>query len=311
VFSTLAKARVQRARGEKQVRTFREVPVGRGDFPLWMAVAAWFLSTSFYVWLCHYLVPKFPLIWFMLAAYIWTPVVSYISARMYGLTGQPISIPMVQQATYILSGYKGVDIWFAPFPFSDYGWAAQSFREVELTGTKFTSVVKAELFLLVLMLIFSFVYWSFFWKGSEIPSSQYPYAQLYWPVNAFYTCLWATATDPNQHGSSFLLQSIKFPVIGYAGGGALALYLLLGAFKVPALWFYGLAGGFNSATTGAIPMFIGAILGRYYFARRFGVDRWRQYTPVLAAGYACGVGLIGMVSIGLTIIFKAVRSLPF
>jgi hypothetical protein len=237
--------------------------------------------------------------------------VSYISARMYGLTGQPISIPMVQQATYILSGYKGVDIWFAPFPFSDYGWAAQSFREVELTGTKITSVVKAELFLLVLMLNFSFVYWSFFWKGSEIPSSQYPYAQLYWPVNAFYTCLWATATDPNQHGSSFLLQSIKFPVIGYAGAGALALYLLLGAFKVPALWFYGLAGGFNSATTGAIPMFIGAILGRYYFARRFGVDRWRQYTPVLAAGYACGVGLIGMVSIGLTIIFKAVRSLPF
>jgi hypothetical protein len=38
---------------------------------------------------------------------------------------------------------------------------------------------------------------------------------------------------------------------------------------------------------------------------------WNRYTPVLAAGYTCGVGLIGMVSIGLTIIFKAVRSLPF
>jgi hypothetical protein len=58
-------------------------------------------------------------------------------------------------------------------------------------------------------------------------------------------------------------------------------------------------------------MFIGAMTGRYYFAKRFGAARWRQYTPVLAAGYACGVGLIGMVSIGLTIIFKAVRSLPF
>lgn len=310
VFATLAKARAQRARGEHQVRNFRDVPAGRGDFPLWIAGLAWFLSTTFYVWLCHYLVPNFPIIWFMLAAYIWTPIVSYISARMYGLVGQPLSIPMVQQATYILSGYKGVDIWFAPFPFDDYGWVAQSFREVELTGTKIISVVKAEAFLLVLMLVFSFVYWSFFWKSSEIPSSQYPYVQMYWPLNAFYRCLWATATSPDSK-SSFLMEAIKFPVIGYAGAGAMALYGALALFKVPSLWFYGLAAGFTWPTTSTISMFIGAMLGRHYFAKRFGREQWRRYAPVLAAGYACGVGLIGMVSIGLTIIFKAVRSLPF
>jgi hypothetical protein len=60
-----------------------------------------------------------------------------------------------------------------------------------------------------------------------------------------------------------------------------------------------------------VPMFVGAMLGRYYFSPRFGARVWNRYTPVLAAGYTCGVGLIGMVSIGLTIIFKAVRSLPF
>jgi len=310
VFATLAKARVQRARGEHQTRSYQDVPAGRGDFPLSIAVLAWFVSTTFYVWLCHKLVPGFPMIWFVLAAYIWTPVVSYISARMYGLTGQQISIPMVTQATFILSGYRKVDIWFAPFPYDDYGWVAQSFREVELTGTKIISVLKAEAFLLVLMLVFSFVYWSFFWKSSEIPSSQYPYAQMYWPLNAFYQCLWATATSPDSK-SSFLLEAIKFPVIAYSGVGAMVLYGGLALFKVPALWFYGLAAGFNWATTGTIPMFIGAMTGRYYFAKRFGAARWRQYTPVLAAGYACGVGLIGMVSIGLTIIFKAVRSLPF
>lgn len=310
VFTTLMKARVQRARGEQQARSFADIPVGRGDFPMWMAVLAWFLSTTFYVWLCHYLVPRFPIIWFMLAAYIWTPIVSYISARMYGLTGQPINIPMVQQATYILSGYKGVDIWFAPFPFSDYGWAASQFREVELTGTRFMSIVKAEIFLLVFMLVFSFVYWSFFWHSSQIPSNQYPYAQMYWPMNAFYQCLWATATS-EKGGGNFLIQAIKFPVIGYGAAGALALYGALAIFRVPVMWFYGLAGGFLGGTTGAVPAFLGAILGRYYFAKRFGRERWRQYTPVLAAGYACGVGLIGMVSIGLTIIFKAVRSLPF
>ena len=185
------------------------------------------------------------------------------------------------------------------------------FREVELTGTKMISVVKAEAFLLVLMLFCSFVYWSFFWKSSQIPSSQYPYAQMYWPLNAFMSCLWYTSTMPHKVGeTTFLLKAIKFPIIGYAGAGTLGLFGLLSLLRVPSLWFYGAVGGFG-ATTWAVPSMIGAVLGRYYFAKRFGPARWRQYAPVLAAGYSCGVGLIGMVSIGLTIIFKAVRSLPF
>ncbi len=312
VVRTLLKARIQRTRGGYQARSYRDVPAGRGDFSLTLALGAWAVSTVFYVLLCHWLVPNFSIIWFILFAFAWTPLVSYISARMYGLAGQPIVIPMVTSATFILSGYKGVDIWFAPVPYYDHGWAAAQFREVELTGTKMISVVKAEVFLFVLMITFSFVYWSFFWKSSQIPSSQYPYAQTFWPLSAFYQCLWATSTDPTKTTqATFLIKALKFPVIGYAGGGALALYAALAAAKVPGLWFYGLAGAFTGNTSWAIPSFIGALLGRYYFARRFGKERWRQYAPVLAAGYACGIGLIGMVSIGLTIIFKAVRSLPF
>lgn len=310
VGATLLKARVARARGER-ARGYADVPAGRGDFPIWLALLAWAVPAVYYIALAHYLVPGFPVYWLIFFAFVWTPVISYVSARMYGLTGRGIDIPYVRPAVFILSGYKGVDIWFAPINQDDHGWAAAMFREVELTGTRMVTVVKAEAFLLILMLICSFAYWSFFWRSSQIPSSQYPYAQTYWPLSAFQQCLWATATLPHAKGEvTFLLKAIKFPVIGYAGVGALALYWILGAFRVPSLWFYGLIGGFG-ATTWAIPTFIGAMLGRYYFARRLGAARWRQYTPVLAAGYACGVGLIGMVSIGLTIIFKAVRSLPF
>jgi hypothetical protein len=162
------------------------------------------------------------------------------------------------------------------------------------------------------MLVFSFAYWSFFWRSSQIPSSQYPYAQTFWPINAFYQCLWATATDPTVgERPTHLIRALKFNVIGLAGASALGLYVVFAALKLPALWFYGIAAGFPYSMWWATPMFIGALLGRYYFARRFGVATWARYTPVLAAGYTCGVGLIGMVSIGLTIIFKAVRSLPF
>ena len=42
------------------------------------------------------------------------------------------------------------------------------------------------------------------------------------------------------------------------------------------------------------------------YARRFGEDRWRAYTPVLLAGYACGTGLIAMLSIGFALLMKAI-----
>ncbi len=124
-------------------------PPGRGDFPIWMAIGAWFFSTTFYVWLCHHLVPKFPLIFFIVAAYVLTPVLSYVSARMFGLAGKSLNTPMMNQLTFIASGYKGVDIWFTPFPLADHGWAAQQFREIELTGTRFRSILKAEAFLIL------------------------------------------------------------------------------------------------------------------------------------------------------------------
>ena len=60
-----------------------------------------------------------------------------------------------------------------------------------------------------------------------------------------------------------------------------------------------------------LPEMIGALLGRYYFARKFGRERWLQYTPILVAGYACGMGLIGMVGVAFALISKSVTQLVF
>jgi len=311
VVTAMLKARVRRAQG-LSTHSYADVPPGRGDYPIWVALALWSFSTLCYIGLAHYLVPGFKLIFLIIFGFIWSPLVSYMSARLLGLTGRGMEIPYVSQATFILSGYQGVDIWFAPMPIYDVGWAAQMFREVELTGTKMISIIKADAFVYALVLILGFVYWSFYWHSSQIPSSQYPYAQTFWPLSAFYQALWATSTDPTAgNRPTFLIQAIKPGVIGGAGGGALALYLAMSALRIPSLWFYGVVGGFGASTWWPIPMFTGAMLGKYYFARRFGPRTWHRYTPVLAAGYTCGIGLIGMVSIGLTIIFKAVRSLPF
>ena len=66
---------------------------------------------------------------------------------MIGLTGRGVGFPYIREASIVASGYQRLDVWYAPIPLADHGWAAQRFREVELTGTKFTSILKAELFM--------------------------------------------------------------------------------------------------------------------------------------------------------------------
>lgn len=283
-------------------------PKGRGDVNILWAIGFWFAATVGYVALCYVLVPKFP--WWITAffGFLWTPLTSYVSARMVGLTGQAFGFPMVKEASFVLSGYRGVDIWFAPIPLADYGVFAQKFREVELTRTKFTSVIKAEFLILPVVLVCSFIFWAFLWKMQPIPSAAHPFAYQMWPLQATSQALWFTA---NQGHSSFLMQALKWKMILAGGVGALAVYGGLALFKVPVLWFYGLVAGVGYLPHYALPTFIGALLGKYYFAKRFGKETWNAYAPVLMAGYFCGTGLMAMVAIALGLIIKSTSFLPF
>jgi hypothetical protein len=59
-----------------------------------------------------------------------------------------------------------------------------------------------------------------------------------------------------------------------------------------------------------LPEFLGALLGRYYFQKKFG-QPWKQYIIVFFAGYSCGIGLIMMLSLGLVFMSKSVFQSPF
>jgi hypothetical protein len=97
----------------------------------------------------------------------------------------------------------------------------------------------------------------------------------------------------------------------WGGIASLGLYGVMAAFKLPILYFYGFAGGIGALPHYMIPQFMGALLGRYYFARRFGVEKWTRYAPVLLAGFSCGMGLMGMTAIALALISKSVSYLPY
>lgn len=303
---TLKRARQMRDRPTMR----RTLPPGRGDWSIKISLVIWFVVTLLYVTICHMLVPEFPLWILVLFGLIYSPLISYVSARMVGLSGHGVGFPMLREAAIIKSGYRSADIWMAPLPMHDLGGTAQRFREVELTGTKFTSVIKAELLMFPIILSASFIFWSFIWKTNPIPSPQFAYTQKMWPQTVTMQALWMTA-NKEVGEANWLFKALKFNVMGYAGVGTFILYGVVAAAKLPLLFFYGLVDGMLSPPMMTIPRFMGALLGRYYFARRFGAVKWTNYAPVLLAGFGCGTGLISMSGIALALIAKSVNYLPF
>ena len=287
-----------------------KTPPGRGDFPIWIAVLLYVGSAASYVALCLWLLKDdhFPLVFLLGFAFVMTPLLSYANARMSGLTGQTVGIPLVREGAFLLSGYRGVDIWFAPIPYDDHGRRAQLFREVELTGTRFTSIAKAELLILPLALGCGLLFWSLIWDMGPIPSIAFPYAQKYWHLLALRQFMWFSFTAG---GNLEFVEVVKLPWVLGGFGGALAGLWLLAGWGLPVSLVYGFVRGLQGLPHLLIPEMLGACLGRYYFARRFGDIKWRQYAPVLLAGFACGNGITGMASVAIVLITRSVAQFPF
>jgi hypothetical protein len=281
---------------------------GRGDFSLWTMAIVFVVSSLGYVVMCRWLVPGFPVPYFLMFAFLLTPLTSYVNARMIGLTGQWVGFPMLREATILLSGYKKADIWFAPIPLSNYGGFVAQFRELELVGASFRGLMKAELVMFPILMVASFIFWEYIWKLAPIPSAQFQYANEMWPMNARLSAFWVkgATTDPD------LIRKFLKPVPIVAGFGVVSvLYMVMSALRMPVMLIYGLTRGIGGLCHSAIPEVAGALLGRYYFARRFGAHEWRQYAPVLLVGYTCGTGLISMVSIAIVLLMKSVSQMPF
>ena len=288
----------------------RTIAINRGDWSIKWSICVWAAAILAQIGVAHILVPQFPVWIFFFYGLIYTPVISYVSGRLIGLTGTGVGFPYLREATIIKSGYKGSDIWFVPMPMHDLGGQAQFFRELELVGVRFNNIIKAEFLKLIIVLPASFIFWSFFWKTSPIPSAQYPFVQRMWPINATMGSIWWTANKQSL-ADNWLFRALRPSVIIGSGVGTLVLFGVASLFKVPILFFYGFMGGIQGAPMSTIPMFTGACLGRFYFRKRFGEVRWGQYAPVLAAGFGCGTGLTAMTGIALALVTKSVNYLPF
>jgi hypothetical protein len=285
---------------------------GRGDINIWISIGIYIVSTLSYVGLCVWLVPNFPWIFFLGYGFVYTPIVSYITARMEGIAGQFVSLPMVREASFIAGakffGYQGIEIWYAPIPIHNYGEATVQFRQIELTGTSLKGIIKSEIVVFPVVMIASLMFSQFIWRLAPIPSANYPYAQELWHLQALNTMLMQTST---LEGNSLFFQALRGSYIFAGMFFGLVTYALLSILGLPVMLIYGVVRGLGqTAPHGHLLEVIGALLGRFFFFRRYGA-MWRQYAPVLLAGFSCGMGLTGMLAMGFALILKSLGRLLY
>ena len=282
--------------------------VKRGDFSIFIAIGIYVFNSAFWITLSSWLVPGFPWKFFVFYAAVYTPLISYAAAKMEGLCGQGVTVPFVREATYILSGYHGVKIWFAPAPLPNYGSATVNFRILELTGTRVASQIRTQMVTLPIIIVSSLVFSTILWQMAPVPSDAYPFAQKMWELQAKNACLTYSST---MEGGSLFMQAWKWSYVGWGLGTGVTLFTALSLLGFPTLLFFGLVRGLGEAFPGILILqTAGALTGRFYLRRKFG-DNWLRYAPVLLAGFSCGMGLVAMVSVAFTILTRMMSALIY
>ena len=97
------------------------------------AFVIYFVCTFSWIGLGLYLVPGYP--WKIMIFYgvIYTPLISYATAKLEGLVGRAVNVPYLRDLTILLSGYRGVAIWFAPMPIQNLEQTARRIALVRHT----------------------------------------------------------------------------------------------------------------------------------------------------------------------------------
>ncbi len=321
VASKLKAIKIASATSKEKRNLWTPPVVGRGDYPIWIALVVYVLTAISLIFVTYRLVPDVPGIVFFMIFFtlFYNPLISYVTARLLGISGQQVDIPMVKEIAFLASGTKGIEIWLAPVPVENYGYHAQAFRVNELTGVSFWSLMKTDACALPVMFILSLLYWGFIWNSNAVPSDMFPATQVTWELQAKNTVLYYSSTfvapgekpeGKNVFDSEFM-RAIHPKTIATGFCGITLLYAVLSGFGFPIMFVYGLLRGFGNLPHTMLLEIVGAMLGRFYFRKKYGAENFMRLAPILVAGYFTGVGLISMASIALRLISTAVSAAPF
>ena len=111
--------------------------------------------------------------------------------------------------------------------------------------------------------------------------------------------------------SQFFKQAVHPKVIGSGFVATVVGFTILNVFGLPVMLIYGFIRGLGQIPHIMVLEIVGAMIGRFYFRRKFGTQGFLRMVPVIMAGYFTGVGLISMATIAMNLIQQAVSGTPF
>ncbi|MEM3648258.1 MAG: OPT/YSL family transporter [Thermoproteota archaeon] len=254
--------------------------------------------------LFQWLIPDFP-IWVSILTIPIGFVMTIAGTRARGETGQVISMSYLWPSMVILSGYPAADAFF--FSPTIGGSSAplwvEGIKTAFLTDTKPIDLFKAYILTVVLYHVFSFIYVSFFWAMAPIPSSQYPYTLINWPIQVISQNIWVSrqiAAAPLLLAGSYLCMT----AIGVLGQ-------IVSKFTGIPFSFASLVTGTTIVPPYPIAMFLGNIIGNYGIAKFLGKENFNNYKSVIVAGVVTGAGVVAGIAGAIVVIQKSIWMLPF
>jgi len=261
-------------------------------------------SSAASVVLFQWLVPEFP-IWMSTLTIPIGLVMTIAGTRARGETGQVMAVPYLWQGMVLLSGYPAADAFFLSPTIGGSSaplWV-EGIKTAFLTETKPMDFFKAYILTVILYHVFSFIYVSFFWAIAPIPSSQYPYTLVNWPIQAISQNVWASRQIAAN--SSILVYSyLGMTAIGVLG------QLITKFTRIP-FSFVSLVTGTTLTPPYPIAMFLGGLIGHYGVARFLGKERFNTYRSVIVAGVATGSGIVAGIAGAIVVIYKSIWMRPF
>jgi hypothetical protein len=272
---------------------------GRFTISMWTPLVAFLVAALAYTAFDHYLIPEFPVWFFLLINMGWSFLYALITARAVGVA-YPISIPYVREMLIMSVGVPGYTQWFVPIetnPVAD-GWT-QWFKICDLTDTDPISFVKTTLLVFPFALGMAFFYVNVFWRLAPIPSLIYPGTVTTWPIQNTFQLLFITGSreifQPLWLVYGFIGMSLIYAVLEVVHLGSLAIGLAAGAAIAPPI---------------TITMLISASFGRV-LAWIMGEEWWQRNRGVMAAGLILGEGTTLVISVAIALVLKAMWILPY
>lgn len=254
--------------------------------------------------LFQWLIPGFP-VWISVLTIPVGLVMAIAGTRARGETGQLIGIPYFWQGLVLFSGYPAADAFFI-YPAIGGSTAplwVEATKTAFLTETKPLDFFKAYLLTVVLYHVFSFIYVSFFWAIAPIPSSQYPWTLIRWPIQVISENVWVSRQIAAN--SSLLIYAF----LGMTSIGALGQ--LITKFTSIPFSFVGLVTGATLIPPYPIATLLGGLLGRFALARFMGRENYDAYKSVIVAGIATGTGIVAGIGGAVVVMYKSIWILPF